>query len=60
MSTHLNQQNEPHLSELEGGNDHQHQTPEAEVEPVPVRQTGVRLPLQQLQNRVHDGHDPPR
>lgn len=48
-----------HLSELEGGHDHEHETAEAEVQPVSVGQAGVRLPLQQLQHRVDDYHGSP-
>lgn len=48
-----------HLSELEGGHYHEDETAEAEVEPVSVGQTGVRLPLQQLQHRVDDYHGSP-
>lgn len=36
---------EHHLSKLKGGNYHEDETPEAEVEPISVGQTGVRLPL---------------
>lgn len=49
-----------HLSELEGGHYHEDETAEAEVESVSVGQTGVRLPLQQLEHRVDDYHGSPR
>lgn len=45
------------LSELEGRHDHEHESPEAQVQPIAVRQTGVGLPLQQLQQRTDDRHD---
>lgn len=45
-----------YLSKLKGGNYHENDAPEAEVQPVPVGQTGVRLPLDQLQHRVHHYH----
>lgn len=50
---------EAHLSKLKCGNDREDEPPEAEVETVSVGQTGVGLPLQQLQHRVHDDHDSP-
>lgn len=55
----LKQEKKPHLPKLKGGNNHEHDPPEAEVQPISVGQTGVRLPLHQLQHRVHDYHGPP-
>lgn len=48
-----------HLSKLKGGNYHEDDPPKAEVEPVSVGQTGVRLSLQQLEHRVDDYHGSP-
>lgn len=47
---------EAHLSKLKGGNYHEDDPTEAEVEPVSVGQTGIRLPLDQLKHRVDDYH----
>ena len=53
------EQEEAHLPELKGGNYHKDDASEAQVQPVPMGQTGVRLPLQQLEHRVDDYHGSP-
>lgn len=49
-----------HLTKLKGGNNHEHDTPKAEVESIAVGQAGVRLPLYQLEHRVDDYHGSPQ
>lgn len=36
------------LPELQGGDDHEDEAPEAEAGPIPVRQAGIGLALQEL------------